>query len=100
MNRFALFVSMATANAAIAPCAAQEPQSSWKPAAGPMTTRWAKDVSPDNVLAEYPRPQMVRPQWQNLNGLWDYAIRPKDDATPAQFDGEIHSVTIDLGKPE
>ena len=45
-------------------------------------TRWAKDVSPDKVLPEYPRPQMVRKEWQNLNGLWDYAIRPKGDSRP------------------
>src|SRR3954449_3565067 len=49
----------------------------WKPAKGPLMTRWAKDVSADKVLPEYPRPQMVRKDWQNLNGLWDYAIQPK-----------------------
>ena len=40
----------------------------------PLKTRWAKDVTPDNAWAEYPRPQMVRKEWRNLNGLWDYAI--------------------------
>ncbi len=49
----------------------------WQPAHGPLATRWAKDVSPTNALPEYPRPQMVRKEWQNLNGLWDYAIRPQ-----------------------
>jgi hypothetical protein len=61
----------------------------WKPAAGPLMTRWAGEVSPDNVLPEYPRPQMVRRNWLNLNGLWDYAIRPKDAARPESFDGKI-----------
>ena len=42
----------------------------------PLATRWTKDVSPDNALPEYPRPQMVRETWTNLNGLWEYAIRP------------------------
>jgi hypothetical protein len=42
----------------------------WKPASGPMKTRWAKDVSPANALPEYPRPQMVRKEWLSLNGLW------------------------------
>jgi hypothetical protein len=37
-------------------------------------TRWAKEVSPGNAWAEYPRPQVVRSEWQTLNGLWDYAI--------------------------
>ena len=66
----------------------------WKPAASPLMTRWAKEVSPDNVLPEYPRPQMVRDEksWTNLNGLWDYAIRPKDAGPPieeADWDGKI-----------
>lgn len=34
---------------------------------------FAKNVSPTNALPEYPRPQMVRPQWQNLNGVWSIA---------------------------
>jgi hypothetical protein len=61
----------------------------WKPAEGPLMTRWAKEVSPQNVHPEYPRPQMVREDWLNLNGLWDYAIRPKDAAKPESFDGQI-----------
>ena len=54
----------------------------WKPANGPLVTRWAKDVSPDKVHPEYPRPQMVRKDWQNLNGLWEFAIAKKDEETP------------------
>jgi Glycosyl hydrolases family 2, sugar binding domain/Glycosyl hydrolases family 2, TIM barrel domain/Glycosyl hydrolases family 2/Domain of Unknown Function (DUF1080) len=46
----------------------------WAPAKAPLMTRWAKEVSPKNVHAEYPRPQLVRSQWQSLNGLWDLAI--------------------------
>jgi len=46
----------------------------WQPAEGPLMTRWAQKISPDNVHSEYPRPQMVRKNWQNLNGLWDYAM--------------------------
>ncbi|MBX3443037.1 MAG: hypothetical protein KF774_11585 [Planctomyces sp.] len=48
----------------------------WAPVQGKPMTRWAADVSPENVLPEYPRPQLVRDRWQNLNGLWDYAIAP------------------------
>lgn len=61
----------------------------WKPADGRLMTRWAKDVSPEKAWPEYPRPQLVRPDWQNLNGLWHYAVRPKDAARPEQWDGEI-----------
>jgi hypothetical protein len=61
----------------------------WKPAAGPLMTRWAKDVTPDKTLPDYPRPQMVRKDWTNLNGLWDYAIAPKADAAPATYAGKI-----------
>ena len=61
----------------------------WKPAEGRLMTRWAKDASPDGVLPEYPRPQMVRKEWQNLNGLWDYAIRPKGEGQPDKWDGRI-----------
>ena len=61
----------------------------WHIAKGPLMTRWAKEVSPSNALTEYPRPQMVRAHWQNLNGLWDYAIADKNAAQPAQFGGQI-----------
>lgn len=60
----------------------------WKPVEGRIMTKWAKQVSPENPLPEYPRPQMVRAEWQNLNGLWDYAIVPYGEA-PAQYDGKI-----------
>jgi len=61
----------------------------WKPAKGPLATRWAADVKPDRVLPEYPRPQLVRSEWLNLNGIWEYAIRPREEARPENFDGRI-----------
>ena len=54
-----------------------------------LQTRWAKEVGPDNALKEYPRPQLVRKQWQNLNGLWQYAITKKDVPQPESYDGAI-----------
>ncbi|HWW37853.1 glycoside hydrolase family 2 protein, partial [Pedobacter sp.] len=54
-----------------------------------IQSRWAKEVSPRNALKNYPRPQMVRTSWTNLNGLWDYAITPKDAGQPVTFEGQI-----------
>lgn len=55
----------------------------------PILSRWEKKVTADNAWREYPRPQLVRPQWQNLNGLWDYAITAKTAPVPTAFDGQI-----------
>ena len=61
----------------------------WEPAGDRIKTPWAEQVDPALPLPEYPRPQMVRDQWQNLNGLWDYAILPKGHFLHDQFDGKI-----------
>src|SRR5580704_1464886 len=61
----------------------------WKPAAGPLMTRWAKDVTSATAHREYPRPQLVRSEWENLNGLWDYAIKPRGEERPASYEGSI-----------
>jgi hypothetical protein len=55
----------------------------WQPAKGPLLTRWTKDVSPERVHPEYPRPQMVRKDWLNLNGVWQLAIAKQGDDVPA-----------------
>jgi hypothetical protein len=54
-----------------------------------LQTRWAAQVSADHPLPEYPRPQMVRGNWQNLNGRWDYAVRDSGAPRPTTFDGKI-----------
>lgn len=61
----------------------------WKISGDKITSRWAKQVNPESVLQEYPRPQMVREQWLNLNGLWDYAIVDTDVEKPTEFEGKI-----------
>ena len=55
----------------------------WKiPSGAPLLTRWSKEVSPKNVLPEYPRPQLVRDDWMNLNGLWEYSEAVAGDQPP------------------
>lgn len=61
----------------------------WSPAGDKIKTDWAGKVDPNNPLPEYPRPIMERPEWQNLNGLWEYAILPMGQKEPQNFDGQI-----------
>ena len=62
----------------------------WKPVATKILSPWADKVDPAKPLPEYPRPQLVRSGWTNLNGLWQYSILPKDQTSvPAQFAGNI-----------
>ena len=56
----------------------------WKPVPGNIMTKWAADVNPDNVLKEYPRPQMVRKEWVNLNGLCDFSVSIGTNNAPVQ----------------
>jgi Glycosyl hydrolases family 2, TIM barrel domain/Glycosyl hydrolases family 2/Glycosyl hydrolases family 2, sugar binding domain len=60
-----------------------------KPLVGNLETAWADKVDPKHPLPEYPRPQLVRKDWVNLNGPWSYAIRPRSDGKPGAFDGTI-----------
>src|SRR5580704_17326879 len=64
-------------------------QTNWQQAPLQLPTRWSKEVTPTNALPEYPTPQMVRNEWQNLNGLWDYAITDSTTYRPNNFDGKI-----------
>jgi hypothetical protein len=52
-------------------------------------TRWGRDLDPAHVLPEYPRPQLVRPSYLNLNGWWDYAMTHADAPLPEAYDGRI-----------
>jgi len=79
----AAFVAVLAASAAA--------MAQWKCVEGHIVTRWAKDVSPQNAHPEYPRPQMVRKDWMNLNGLWQYAPAEANQPAPIgkKLDGEI-----------
>ena len=55
----------------------------WHPKPVLLPTPWTKLVGPDNALPDYPRPQMVRTGWLNLNGVWSYMGRSAGATLPA-----------------
>jgi len=61
----------------------------WEPIKDQLITRWTNKVDPEKTLPKYPRPQLRRKEWLNLNGLWDYAIRPKEEKFVNEFEGKI-----------
>lgn len=81
MKRLIPVIVLLTATAGV--CAA------WSPAGDKIRTRWADEVTPENVWREYPRPQLERRAWANLNGLWEYAVTGRDEGAPGRYDGEI-----------
>tara|TARA_R110002049_G_scaffold2987_8_gene23974 strand:+ start:3121 stop:4965 length:1845 start_codon:yes stop_codon:yes gene_type:complete len=64
-------------------------QGGWQPVEDKILSKWAMDINPSAPLPEYPRPQMTRENWFNLNGLWQYAIVDKGTVQPSSFQGEI-----------
>jgi beta-galactosidase/beta-glucuronidase len=61
----------------------------WQPKTPPLSTRWTHSVGPNNALPEYPRPQLSRTKWLNLNGLWGYtggAAKAGTTAPPPESD--------------
>ena len=61
----------------------------WAPAGDKIKTKWGKNLNSKKVWQEYPRPQLERKDWLNLNGLWSYSIRYTDDLKPEKHDGKI-----------
>src|SRR5680860_192665 len=78
-NVFILFICLLSINAF----------AQWKPAGEKIKTAWAEKIDVNNVLSEYPRPIMERADWQNMNGLWEYAITKAGSPQPDSFDGKI-----------
>lgn len=66
-----------------------EEEKNWKPAGDRIKTKWGKKLEPSKVWQEYPRPQMAREKWTNLNGFWDYFICSKGEMKPDIPDGKI-----------
>lgn len=61
----------------------------WQPAGNKIMSKWAKEITPENVWQEYPRPQLKRSEWLNLNGLWEYALLKKNEIQPKKYQGQI-----------
>ena len=61
----------------------------WKPVGDKIKTKWGKNLDYKKVWQEYPRPQLQRDDWINLNGPWKYAIRDANDIMDDEFDGLI-----------
>lgn len=70
-----------------------------KTEAPPLMTRWAREVSPEKVHAEYPRPQLVRRDWLNLNGRWDFALTSQHAPEPQVWTSKIlvNGSVLDIG---
>ena len=89
----ALTLMIGTAPPALAQAGAQSGAQAGRPPAdrvySNLVTRWGKAVTPANVWQSYPRPQLRRNAWQNLNGEWDYAIAPASAPRPTQMDGKV-----------
>ncbi len=77
----------------------------YTPVKGKIMTSWGEKITPENAWRDYPRPQLKRSEWQNLNGLWDYAIVAKESKQPVGFQGKIlvpyaaESALSGVGKP-
>src|SRR5260370_9897681 len=57
----------------------------WQMKQAPLMTQWAALVDTNNPLPEYPRPQMVRSNWLNLNGIWQFQARATTDPVPTNL---------------
>ena len=80
-------LAAALASWSSSPVSSQSTTGSWpaRPTQAPLETRWAKVVTPETAHREYPRPQFVRTDWLNLNGLWEYAITAADATQPTAW---------------
>ena len=77
----------------------------YQPAQSRLMTQWGQNVTPANTWQQYPRPQLERKEWQNLNGLWNYNVQQKGAAKPSDYEGKIlvpfciESALSGVGKP-
>ena len=60
----------------------------WEKKTARLMTPWSEDIDPDNLFDEYPRPQMERQDWVNLNGIWDFL--KTDSASIGRYDADAN----------
>ncbi|HEV2456374.1 MAG TPA: glycoside hydrolase family 2 TIM barrel-domain containing protein, partial [Verrucomicrobiae bacterium] len=54
----------------------------WQMKQGPLMTQWDPLIDTNAPLPEYPRPQLVRSNWLNLNGIWQFQPGATNDPVP------------------
>lgn len=65
-------------------------ETEWSPKGDKIKTEWADKLTPDNVWQSYPRPQLKRAEWMNLNGLWNYSVTGHDvKKKSVEYSGQI-----------
>ncbi|MBC9867976.1 MAG: glycoside hydrolase family 2 [Opitutae bacterium] len=85
MKRKLLIITLCMAATSLFP----EVKAEWRMASASLTTEWGERVTSENAWREYPRPQLRRKNWTNLNGLWDYAVTEKNARDPGNWAGKI-----------
>ncbi|WP_305784216.1 LamG-like jellyroll fold domain-containing protein [Symbioplanes lichenis] len=81
-NRHLAVAAVASLLAAAVASPARAAEPTWHKGIPPIATPWTDAVGPANALPEYPRPQLVRGKWQNLNGVWEFAKAAVGEAPP------------------
>lgn len=54
-----------------------------------LCSRWGRKLNKEESWQEYPRPNMVRDSYYNLNGEWDCCISPSAEVQPHEYDRKI-----------
>ena len=80
MKRFLIPVFIITAG--VMTFCSRDKAPAWQPADNPLITEWGEKIDPSAPWPEYPRPAMARDEWLSLNGMWDYALCPRDEERP------------------
>ncbi|MEZ5019547.1 MAG: glycoside hydrolase family 2 TIM barrel-domain containing protein [Bacteroidales bacterium] len=80
MKRFLIPVFIITAG--VMTFCSRDKAPAWQPADNPLITEWGEKIDPSAPWPEYPRPAMARDEWMSLNGMWDYALCPRDEERP------------------